>query len=658
MPDRWRTVRVRLTLAATVVAALVVLLAGLWRRPHGRRLAARPAARSGRSSASPELRRRARAGPPSRRARGRGRRAAPRTSRSASTDVRWLATPGYEQLPAGSVLLTTSSSADDHRARGAGGRVAARAHRAQRRRRARRAAGRAPAARGRRGGLLPGSWPGGPCGRSRRSAPRWSRSAARRSIGGCPCPTRATRSRGWPTTMNAMLDRLAGRRPPASSGSSPMRRTSCAARWRRSAPSSRWPSAPPPPTTGRPSPTGCWPRRPASRPSSPTCCSWPPSTRAPRCPTRSPSTSPRRPAKRRDAARPDRADVVVEVDAPSAAVVQGSRMQLRRALANLLDNAGRHARTTVRVSVHERDGRVRVLVDDDGPGIPEADQERVFERFVRLDEHRTRAAPAARAWACRWSAGSRSATRAPRAWTPHRSGGARLVLDLPPRRPRTRRRAPGRPSEAEDLPVARARRADEVVDRRTGARGQLGHHRRGRGLTVLGRRRRACTPSSRRRLPRGTRGGPGARPRSPARRARTACDGVAAAGRRARSTGWRGCRWAASKAGIVVRFDDRPGAGRPPRRPGRCRRSPRRTPPGGRRAGTTTSTAGRTPGVPRPALADLAQQPFDELDAVGRPLAALQHESHQVHAGERRRAPTVDRAWCRSSRCRPRRRPR
>jgi len=87
---------------------------------------------------------------------------------------------------------------------------------------------------------------------------------------------------------------------------------------------------------------------------------------------------------------PDRAEVAIEVDAPAPAVVRGSRMQLRRALANLLDNAGHHARTTVRLSVRERDGRVRVLVDDDGPGIPEADRSRVFERFVRLDEHRAR----------------------------------------------------------------------------------------------------------------------------------------------------------------------------------------------------------------------------------------------------------------------------
>jgi signal transduction histidine kinase len=82
--------------------------------------------------------------------------------------------------------------------------------------------------------------------------------------------------------------------------------------------------------------------------------------------------------------------VAIELDAPSPVVVDGSRMQLQRLLANLLDNAARHARTTVRVSVHERDGRVRLIVDDDGPGIREEDRERAFERFTRLDGHRAR----------------------------------------------------------------------------------------------------------------------------------------------------------------------------------------------------------------------------------------------------------------------------
>lgn len=87
---------------------------------------------------------------------------------------------------------------------------------------------------------------------------------------------------------------------------------------------------------------------------------------------------------------PDRAEVTIEVDAPAAVLVRGNRTQLRRALANLLDNAGRHARHSVRVAVHQRDGRARVLVDDDGEGIAEADRERAFERFTRLDGHRAR----------------------------------------------------------------------------------------------------------------------------------------------------------------------------------------------------------------------------------------------------------------------------
>jgi signal transduction histidine kinase len=84
------------------------------------------------------------------------------------------------------------------------------------------------------------------------------------------------------------------------------------------------------------------------------------------------------------------AGVAVEVDAASPVVVHGSRTQLHRAVGNLLDNATRHARTGVRVALHERDGRARVLVDDDGPGIAEADRLRVFERFTRLDAHRAR----------------------------------------------------------------------------------------------------------------------------------------------------------------------------------------------------------------------------------------------------------------------------
>ncbi|WP_149547695.1 sensor histidine kinase [Streptomyces marokkonensis] len=79
----------------------------------------------------------------------------------------------------------------------------------------------------------------------------------------------------------------------------------------------------------------------------------------------------------------------VTVEAESAEVT-GSRGQLGRLLANLLDNAGRHARERVTVTVR-REGAWAVLgVADDGEGVAEADRERIFERFVRLDAARSR----------------------------------------------------------------------------------------------------------------------------------------------------------------------------------------------------------------------------------------------------------------------------
>ncbi|MBB4712538.1 signal transduction histidine kinase [Streptomyces luteogriseus] len=79
----------------------------------------------------------------------------------------------------------------------------------------------------------------------------------------------------------------------------------------------------------------------------------------------------------------------VTVDAESAEVA-GSRGQLGRVLANLLDNAQRHARSAVTVSVRREGERAVVGVADDGDGVPEDDRERIFERFVRLDAARSR----------------------------------------------------------------------------------------------------------------------------------------------------------------------------------------------------------------------------------------------------------------------------
>ncbi|MEV4127603.1 HAMP domain-containing sensor histidine kinase [Nocardia sp. NPDC049707] len=70
--------------------------------------------------------------------------------------------------------------------------------------------------------------------------------------------------------------------------------------------------------------------------------------------------------------------------------VVGDRARLLRALRNIVDNAAAHARSRVAIRTQECDGSAVVIVDDDGPGIPAADRDRVFGRFVRLDADRAR----------------------------------------------------------------------------------------------------------------------------------------------------------------------------------------------------------------------------------------------------------------------------
>ncbi|GAA1152218.1 ATP-binding protein [Streptomyces javensis] len=72
--------------------------------------------------------------------------------------------------------------------------------------------------------------------------------------------------------------------------------------------------------------------------------------------------------------------------------VRGDTEALRCVVRNLLDNARRHADQRIRVTLGERGGTVELTVSDDGSGIPTADRLRVFERFTRLDEARSREA--------------------------------------------------------------------------------------------------------------------------------------------------------------------------------------------------------------------------------------------------------------------------
>ena len=63
---------------------------------------------------------------------------------------------------------------------------------------------------------------------------------------------------------------------------------------------------------------------------------------------------------------------------------------MSRALTNLLQNARRYARNNIDVSIQIDDGKCRLIVDDDGPGVPESERGKIFDPFARLDVSRDR----------------------------------------------------------------------------------------------------------------------------------------------------------------------------------------------------------------------------------------------------------------------------
>jgi signal transduction histidine kinase len=82
--------------------------------------------------------------------------------------------------------------------------------------------------------------------------------------------------------------------------------------------------------------------------------------------------------------------VAIDARGLMAIKMSGERKSLRHLVRNLLDNAARHAVSRVEVSIRLDDGAPVLVVDDDGPGIPDADRARVFERFTRLSSSRSR----------------------------------------------------------------------------------------------------------------------------------------------------------------------------------------------------------------------------------------------------------------------------
>jgi signal transduction histidine kinase len=82
--------------------------------------------------------------------------------------------------------------------------------------------------------------------------------------------------------------------------------------------------------------------------------------------------------------------VALDVSAVGAGRTTGNPVLLTQVVRNLLDNAVRHARTQVSLGLRQGDGTTELWVEDDGAGIPVDQRQRVFERFVRLDEARAR----------------------------------------------------------------------------------------------------------------------------------------------------------------------------------------------------------------------------------------------------------------------------
>jgi signal transduction histidine kinase len=75
--------------------------------------------------------------------------------------------------------------------------------------------------------------------------------------------------------------------------------------------------------------------------------------------------------------------------AQGSALVSGDPEALGRAIRILLDNAFRHGKPPVVVTVSKRDNRVHLEVRDSGPGLPQGTEDRIFERFYRADPARS-----------------------------------------------------------------------------------------------------------------------------------------------------------------------------------------------------------------------------------------------------------------------------
>jgi two-component system phosphate regulon sensor histidine kinase PhoR len=122
----------------------------------------------------------------------------------------------------------------------------------------------------------------------------------------------------------------------------------------------------------------------------------------------------------------------IEVDVAADIAVLGTREGLEHVVQNLIDNAvkyGGGTPVTVRAERPEHDvARVRISVADTGPGIPAGHEERVFERFYRIDSGRSRALGGSGLGLA--IVKSQVEAMGGRVWVEHATPGARFVVEL------------------------------------------------------------------------------------------------------------------------------------------------------------------------------------------------------------------------------------
>jgi two-component system phosphate regulon sensor histidine kinase PhoR len=88
-------------------------------------------------------------------------------------------------------------------------------------------------------------------------------------------------------------------------------------------------------------------------------------------------------------------DVAIRIESPDGVAVEGDRRRLGQILRNLLDNAVKFSPPggTVRIAVGRVDDRPSLSVEDEGPGIPAGEQDRIFQRFYQVDRSRSKVRP-------------------------------------------------------------------------------------------------------------------------------------------------------------------------------------------------------------------------------------------------------------------------